>query len=67
MTSATPRQAAEVLHEVAEAIAADERIAPGARLVCASILDARADAVLHPPITIPPTTAPTTTEKEHRA
>lgn len=47
MTSVTPEQAAEVLHEAAEAIATDVRIAPGARLVCASILDARADAVLH--------------------
>ncbi len=48
MSAPTPEVVAQVLHETAEAIAADTRYAPGARLVCAAILDARADAALHP-------------------
>lgn len=59
MTSVTPQQVAEVLHEAADAIAADTRYSAASRLVCASILDARAEAALH--------TARNDDTKEHRA
>lgn len=53
----TQQDEARVLHEAADAIAADPRYAPATRLACAAILDARAEAVIDT----------TNTTKEHRA